>query len=96
MDRAANMFSHIGSHGIPFDGQAVHLRRYRLGPRSAHTTFAPMTHPETRRTREQAAQMISGRTAVIADAASGIGQALAQRLSAHSAPVAIADVDERG
>ena len=23
MDRAANMFSHIGSHGFPFDGQAV-------------------------------------------------------------------------
>ena len=39
---------------------------------------------------------ISGRTAVITGAASGIGRSLAQRLSAHSCPVAIADVDERG
>ncbi|WP_102145263.1 SDR family NAD(P)-dependent oxidoreductase [Mycobacterium hubeiense] len=39
---------------------------------------------------------ISGRTVVITGAASGIGRALAQRLSAHSCPVAIADVDERG
>jgi NADP-dependent 3-hydroxy acid dehydrogenase YdfG len=39
---------------------------------------------------------ISGRTAVITGAASGIGRALAQRLSAHSCPVAIADIDEKG
>ncbi len=39
---------------------------------------------------------ISGRTVVITGAASGIGRALAQRLSAHSCPVAIADVDEVG
>jgi NADP-dependent 3-hydroxy acid dehydrogenase YdfG len=39
---------------------------------------------------------ISGRTVVITGAASGIGRALAQRLSAHSCPVAIADVDEQG
>jgi len=39
---------------------------------------------------------ICGRTAVITGAASGIGRALAQRLSAHSCPVAIADVDEAG
>ncbi|GAC1650154.1 MAG: SDR family NAD(P)-dependent oxidoreductase [Mycobacterium sp.] len=39
---------------------------------------------------------ISGRTVVITGAASGIGRALAQRLSAHSCPVAIADIDERG
>jgi len=39
---------------------------------------------------------ISGRTVVITGAASGIGRALAQRLSAHSCPVAIADVDEAG
>ena len=39
---------------------------------------------------------ITGRTAVITGAASGIGRALAQRLSAHSCPVAIADVDETG
>ncbi|HEX2213391.1 MAG TPA: SDR family NAD(P)-dependent oxidoreductase [Mycobacterium sp.] len=39
---------------------------------------------------------ISGRTAVITGAASGIGRALAQRLSAHSCPVAIVDVDEQG
>ncbi|HZN80650.1 MAG TPA: SDR family NAD(P)-dependent oxidoreductase, partial [Mycobacterium sp.] len=39
---------------------------------------------------------ISGRTVVITGAASGIGRALAQRLSAHSCPVAIADIDENG
>jgi NADP-dependent 3-hydroxy acid dehydrogenase YdfG len=39
---------------------------------------------------------ISGRTVVITGAASGIGRALAQRLSDHSCPVAIADVDEAG
>lgn len=39
---------------------------------------------------------ISGRTVVITGAASGIGRALAHRLSAHSCPVAIADVDETG
>jgi NADP-dependent 3-hydroxy acid dehydrogenase YdfG len=39
---------------------------------------------------------ISGRTVVITGAASGIGRALAQRLSAHSCPGAIADVDEKG
>ncbi|HKP43180.1 SDR family NAD(P)-dependent oxidoreductase [Mycobacterium sp.] len=37
---------------------------------------------------------ISGRTVVISGAASGIGRALAQRLSAHSCPVAITDIDE--
>jgi NADP-dependent 3-hydroxy acid dehydrogenase YdfG len=41
-------------------------------------------------------RIISGRTAVISGAASGIGRALAQRLSAHSCPVAITDIDERG
>jgi NADP-dependent 3-hydroxy acid dehydrogenase YdfG len=39
---------------------------------------------------------ISGRTVVITGAASGIGRALAQRLSQHSCPVVIADVDETG
>ncbi len=39
---------------------------------------------------------ISGRTVVISGAASGIGRALAQRLSAHSCPVAISDIDEAG
>lgn len=39
---------------------------------------------------------ISGRTVVISGAASGIGRALAQRLSAHGCAVAIADVDEKG
>jgi NAD(P)-dependent dehydrogenase (short-subunit alcohol dehydrogenase family) len=39
---------------------------------------------------------ITGRTVVITGAASGIGRALAQRLSAHSCPVAIADIDEKG
>jgi NADP-dependent 3-hydroxy acid dehydrogenase YdfG len=44
---------------------------------------------------KSAAHVISGRTVVITGAASGIGRALAQRLSAHDCPVAIADVDER-
>lgn len=39
---------------------------------------------------------ISGRTAVISGAASGIGCALAQRLSTHGCPVAITDIDEVG
>ncbi|MHC9294483.1 SDR family NAD(P)-dependent oxidoreductase [Mycobacterium sp. LTG2003] len=39
---------------------------------------------------------ISGRTVVISGAASGIGRALAHRLSAHSCPVAISDVDADG
>ena len=39
---------------------------------------------------------ISGRTVVISGAASGIGRALAQRLSAHGCPVALIDVDEVG
>jgi NADP-dependent 3-hydroxy acid dehydrogenase YdfG len=42
------------------------------------------------------AHVISGRTVVITGAASGIGRALAQRLSVHGCPVAIADVDEKG
>jgi NADP-dependent 3-hydroxy acid dehydrogenase YdfG len=37
---------------------------------------------------------ISGRTAVISGAASGIGRGLAQRLSAYGSPVAITDIDE--
>jgi NADP-dependent 3-hydroxy acid dehydrogenase YdfG len=45
---------------------------------------------------KQQRRTISGRTVVITGAASGIGRALAQRLSAHSCPVAIADVDETG
>ena len=39
---------------------------------------------------------ISGRTVMITGAASGIGRSLAQRLSRHGSPVAIADLDERG
>lgn len=39
---------------------------------------------------------ISGRTAVISGAASGIGRALAQRLSTHGCPVALTDIDEVG
>ena len=44
--------------------------------------------------KKSAANVISGTTVVITGAGSGIGRALAQRLSAHSCPVAIADVDE--
>jgi NADP-dependent 3-hydroxy acid dehydrogenase YdfG len=40
--------------------------------------------------------VISGRTVAISGAASGIGRALAQRLSAHGCPVAITDVNEQG
>ena len=43
-----------------------------------------------------AKHVISGRTVVITGAASGIGRALAQRLSAHGCAVAIADIDEAG
>jgi len=39
---------------------------------------------------------LAGRTAVITGAASGIGRALAVRLSRHGCPVAIADAHERG
>ena len=39
---------------------------------------------------------LAGRTAVITGAASGIGRALAQRLSKHGCPVAIADANEDG
>jgi NADP-dependent 3-hydroxy acid dehydrogenase YdfG len=39
---------------------------------------------------------INGRTAYISGAASGIGRAMAQRLSAHGCPVAIVDQDEAG
>ena len=37
---------------------------------------------------------LAGRTAVITGAGSGIGRALAERLSAHGSPVAIVDADE--
>ena len=39
---------------------------------------------------------LAGRTAVITGAGSGIGRALATRLSAHGCPVAIADADAAG
>ena len=39
---------------------------------------------------------IDGRTAFVSGAASGIGRAVAQRLSAHGCPVAIVDQDELG
>src|SRR3954447_7595174 len=39
---------------------------------------------------------IDGLTAYISGAASGIGRAMAQRLSAHGCPVAIVDQDEAG
>jgi NAD(P)-dependent dehydrogenase (short-subunit alcohol dehydrogenase family) len=39
---------------------------------------------------------ISGRTAVISGAASGMGRSLAQRLAAYGSPVAITDIDELG
>ncbi|GIF67685.1 short-chain dehydrogenase [Asanoa ishikariensis] len=41
-------------------------------------------------------EALVGRTAVVTGAASGIGRALARRLSAAGCPVAIADVDEPG
>jgi len=42
------------------------------------------------------ARTISGRTAVISGAASGIGRSLARRLSARGSPVAVTDIDEPG
>ncbi|MET0475161.1 MAG: SDR family NAD(P)-dependent oxidoreductase [Mycobacterium sp.] len=44
----------------------------------------------------KARRTISGRTAVISGAASGMGRSLAQRLAAHGSPVAITDIDEQG
>lgn len=44
---------------------------------------------------KSARRTIAGRTVVITGAASGIGRALAQRLSSQGCAVAIADVDER-
>jgi NAD(P)-dependent dehydrogenase (short-subunit alcohol dehydrogenase family) len=41
-------------------------------------------------------RVIRGRTVMISGAASGIGRALAQRLSRAGSPVAIADIDETG
>ena len=42
---------------------------------------------------EQTPNPLAGKTAVITGAGSGIGRALAQRLSAHGCPVAIVDAD---
>lgn len=39
---------------------------------------------------------LATKTVVITGAASGIGRSLAQRLSQHGCPVALADIDERG
>ena len=44
----------------------------------------------------KARRTISGRTAVISGAASGMGRSLAQRLAAYGSPVAITDIDELG
>jgi NAD(P)-dependent dehydrogenase (short-subunit alcohol dehydrogenase family) len=41
-------------------------------------------------------ERLAGQAVVITGGASGIGRALAQRLSKHGCPVAIADVDEEG
>jgi NADP-dependent 3-hydroxy acid dehydrogenase YdfG len=45
---------------------------------------------------KQVRRTINGRTVVISGAASGIGRALAQRLSTHGCPVALTDVDGPG
>src|SRR5271170_412547 len=42
------------------------------------------------------ARNLDGRTAVVTGAGSGIGRALAQRLSRYGSPVAICDWDEAG
>jgi NADP-dependent 3-hydroxy acid dehydrogenase YdfG len=44
----------------------------------------------------KARRTISGRTAVISGAASGMGRSLALRLAGHGSPVAITDIDQRG
>ena len=46
--------------------------------------------------RRRADITIDGRTAFVSGAASGIGRAVAQRLSAHGCPVAIVDHNEDG
>lgn len=50
----------------------------------------------TRSNLGQVELTISGRTAVISGAGSGMGRSLAQRLSAHGSPVALSDIDEQG
>jgi NADP-dependent 3-hydroxy acid dehydrogenase YdfG len=54
-----------------------------------------VTFKEFRMPRPQR-RVIRGRTVMISGAASGIGRALAQRLSRAGSPVAIADIDETG
>jgi NADP-dependent 3-hydroxy acid dehydrogenase YdfG len=53
-----------------------------------------MTRHGRRRSRTRVA--VDGRTAFVSGAASGIGRAVARRLSAHGCPVAIVDQDEAG
>src|SRR4051812_34396426 len=72
-----------------------------MGPnhRTDHRTYSggrPGRRTRGERMSKTQRRTINGRTVVITGAASGIGRALAQRLSAHGCPVAIADVDEQG
>src|SRR5438270_6583091 len=66
-----------------------------MGPaRRPDRRSRPRGRPDPERGRMSRPVLIDGRTAYVSGAASGIGRAVAQRLSAHGCPVAIADQDE--
>ncbi len=67
-------------------------RRRRFQRRSAAAPAAPAGQPGMSKVKVA----VDGRTAFVSGAASGIGRAVAQRLSAHGCPVAIVDQDEAG
>ena len=76
------------------------MRRARRARGSLTWSLTHTARPKCRGIRgatlTKSRRTISGRTAVISGAASGIGRSLAQRLAAHGSPVAITDIDERG
>src|SRR6478672_2208041 len=76
------------------------MRRARRARGSLTWSLTHTARPKCRGIRgatlTKSRRTISGRTAVISGAASGMGRSLAQRLAAHGSPVAITDIDERG
>src|SRR5438270_8452707 len=68
-----------------------------MGPaRRPDRRSRPRGRPDPERGRMSRPVLVDGRTAYVSGAASGIGRAVAQRLSAHGCPVAIVDWDEDG